>query len=183
MEATPPQKPQGPSDPAPAPGARPGPKTAEQAGLATHSTDPHERIDGLRAWLAQVDRKLGVRTYAFAAASVLALAAAAVAIVFALQLQEDSATNDDLDQLRGELGAVEESATEAATEDVQSLTDRLDALEGDVESLRDEQTTTSDELQVVQDDIEDLRTQVSDLESSSSSDAGSSSDESGGTGP
>src|SRR5919108_2621886 len=96
----------------PATGEQQKPATGEQAAAPDpHSTDPHERIDGLRAWVAQVNRKLGIRTYAFAAASVLALAAAAVAIVFALQLQEDSATNDDLDELRNQIGAVEKSAS------------------------------------------------------------------------
>ena len=163
MEATPPQPPANPPT-----GEQTKPVTGEQAAASSpHSTDPHERIDGLRAWVAQVDRKLGIRTYAFAAACVLSLAAAAVAIVFALQLQEDSATNDDLDSLRGQLGSVEQSASQAAREDVQSLTDRLDALESKVSSLESDQSTSDDELQVVQDDIDDLRTQIDDLESSS----------------
>jgi hypothetical protein len=182
VEATPPKEPDKPaagSQPA-ADAPAPGPKTAEQEGIATHATPPHERIDGLRAWIAQVDRKLGIRTYAFAAASILALAAAAVAIVFALQLQEDSATKEDLDELRSQIGAVEESATEAAQDDLSTLNDRLDALEADVEALGDDQQTTSDELEVVQDDISELRSDISDLESSQSS--GSSSDgDSGGT--
>ena len=105
MEASPPRPPGQPTDPtAPGPptGEQPKPVTGEQPAADPHSTDPHERIDGLRAWLAQVDRKLGIRTYALAAGIVLALAAAAVALVFALQLQEDSATNDDLQALKDE---------------------------------------------------------------------------------
>src|SRR5918996_3547537 len=73
--------------PKPATGEQSEPATGDEAKQATgereaapdpHTTDPHERIDGLRAWLAQVERKLGIRTYAFAAACVLALAGAAV---------------------------------------------------------------------------------------------------------
>jgi septal ring factor EnvC (AmiA/AmiB activator) len=146
---------------------QPRPPSSEHA-AAPQSVDPHERIDGLRTWLAQVDRRLGIRTYAFAAASVLALAAAAVAIILALQLQEDSATKGELDRLRSEIGAVEESASEAAADDVRSLGNRLDELEGEVSALRDEQGTTQEELQVVEDDIDDLRSQVSDLESQQS---------------
>jgi len=188
MEASPPQPPKNPptdeqpgaSAPSGEQGKRPGPQTAEQQGLATHSTDPHERIDGLRAWLAQVDRKLGVRTYAFAAASVLALAAAAVAIVFALQLQEDSATNKDLDDLQSQLGTVSEEATQAAEEDVESLSDRLDSLESEVASLQDDQSTTNDELQVVQDDIEDLRSDISNIDTSSTDSSSDAEGDSGG---
>ena len=90
--------------------------------------DPHERIDGLRAWLAQVDRKLGVRTYALGAA--LAVLAAGgrgiVALVPRPRLQHDAATKDDLQSLRGRASGVEQSAAQAAQEDVQSITDRLD---------------------------------------------------------
>ncbi len=155
----------------PPPGKQPKPATGEQP-AAPHSAEPHERIDGLRAWLAQVDRKLGIRTYAFAAAIVLALAAAGIALVFALQLQEDSATKDGLQNLRAQIGAAEQSASEAAQEDLQSLSDRVGALEGQVSSLRDDQGTTSDELRVAEDDIEELRGQIDELESSDSNSSG-----------
>lgn len=165
MQASDPEKPQ-----SPATGEQPKQPTGEQPVTPDpHSTDPHERIDGLRTWLAQVEHKLGIRTYAFAAACVLSLAAAAVAIVFALQLQEDSATKADLQNLRGQLGAVEESASEAAQDDLASISDGLDSLEGQVSQLSDDQGTTEDELKVVQDDIEDLRGQIDDLESSADS--------------
>ncbi len=51
------------------------------------------------------------------------------------RLQEDSATKGDVQNLRGQLGAVEESASEAAQDDLASITDRLDSLEGQVSQL------------------------------------------------
>ena len=87
--------------------------------------DPHERIDGLRAWVAQVDRKLGVRTYVGAAIAVLALAAAAVGLVLTLSLKQDAATNDDVQSLRDQISAVQQSASQAAQKDVQALDQRL----------------------------------------------------------
>ena len=152
--------------PKPPTGEQPKQPTGEQPSTPPHSTDPHERIDGLRTWLAQVDHKLSVRAYALGAATVLALAAAAVAIVLILQTQDESATKSDLRDLRGELGAVEESASEAAAEDIEPVSERLDRLEGQVSSLRSDQRTGEDELSVVQDDIDDIRKQINDLERS-----------------
>src|SRR5215208_2601071 len=94
--------------------ARPQTKTAAapKAGAQTPTAPPtrparpvgpNERIDGLRAWVAQVDRKLGVRTYIGAALTLLALAAAGVALFFALQAKQDSATKSELDSVRSQL--------------------------------------------------------------------------------
>ena len=127
-------------------------------------TDPHERIDGLRSWLADVERKLGIRTYALGAAVVLALAAGAVALVFALQLREDSATTEELDALRNQLGVVEEEASAAAEEQVSELVDRVGSLEQQLSRINEDQTMSQRELGVVEDEISELRDQVLDLE-------------------
>jgi hypothetical protein len=82
------------------------PAPPDRSSAATPPEDPQVRIDGLRAWLAQVERKLGVRSYAGAAGLVLALAAAAVALVLVLQLNDDAATKDDLAELRADAPAV-----------------------------------------------------------------------------
>jgi uncharacterized protein HemX len=137
------------------PAATPTPPTTPQA-----PADPHERIDGLRAWVAQLDRKLGVRTYLGAALAVLALAAAAVALVLTLNLKQDAATNRDVQSLRDQISAVEQSASQAAQEDVRALEQRVAELEDDVNRISTGQTTTRRELKVVQDDIKELRSQV-----------------------
>jgi small-conductance mechanosensitive channel len=151
----------------------PGSSTAQDAGVgkapATPQapstpeapTDPQERIDGLRAWVAQVDRKLGVRTYVGAAIGVLALAAAAVGLALTLSLEQDAATDSDVQSLRDQISAVEQSASQAALQDVQSLRDQLTDLEAEVNSISTRQTTARRELKVVQDDIKELRSQVS----------------------
>ncbi|MEK6271928.1 MAG: hypothetical protein AABM42_04690 [Actinomycetota bacterium] len=129
--------------------------------------DPQERIDGLRAWVAQVDRKLGVRTYVGAAIAVLALAAAAVGLALTLSLKQDAATDDDIQSLRNQISAVEQSASQAAQEDVQALDRRLTELEAEVNRISAGQTTTRRELKVVQDDIKELRSEVAKARSSS----------------
>ena len=129
-------------------------------------------LEGLRAWVAQLDRKLGTRFYALGAATVLALAAGIVGIVLVLGVKEDSATNSDLDQLREELSGVEESASEAAEEEVSALGDRVSQLESQIQSLRSDQTSTDQEISVLQDDIADLRDDISALESQPPADSG-----------
>ncbi len=144
--------------------------------------DPQERIDGLRAWIAQVDRKLGVRTYVGAAVAVLALAAAAVGLVLTLTLKQDAATEGDVTSLRDQISAVEQSASEAAQEGVQGLDRRLTELEDEVNRLSTGQTTTRRELKVVQDDIKELRDEVSSANGSSSGNTSSSGSSGGDSG-
>ena len=150
------------ASPAPSAGATKPPAATGQPGAGA---DPQDRIDGLRAWLAQVDRKVGVRSYAGGAAIVLALAAGIVGVVLALSAKDESATKDEVSSLRNQVEQASQEASAAAEEQVGSLADRVDALEQQVSSLSGDKTTIERELEVVQDDIDDLRNQISDLES------------------
>jgi uncharacterized protein HemX len=147
-------------------------ETGEQKPAEAAPTPEATTLDGLRAWVAQLDRKIGTRFYALAAGTVLALAAGIVGIVLVLGVKEDSATNADLDKLRDEVAGVEKSASEAAQDDVAALGDRVTQLESQVQSLRSDQTATDQEISVVQDDIEDLRNDVSGLEASGNNGGG-----------
>jgi septal ring factor EnvC (AmiA/AmiB activator) len=118
--------------------------------------------------VAQVDRKLGVRTYVGAALALLALAAAVVSLVLTLSLKQDAATDDDLQSLRDQISGVEQSASSAAEDSVQALEQRLTDLEDEVNRLSTGQTTDRRELKVVQDDIRELRAEVSGSQSSGS---------------
>jgi TolA-binding protein len=139
---------------------------------------------GLRAWVGQLDRRLGVLTYVGAALVVLAVAAAAVALVLTLSLKRDSPTKDEVDSLRDQLTVVEQSASQAAQSGVQSLNQRLSALESEVDKLSADQTTSERELEVVQNDIKELRSQTSGAQPApgSSSATGSGFGDSGGGG-
>src|SRR4051812_45322651 len=165
METTPPTGEQPPAEQRPITGEQP--VTGEQA--AGPRPDPHERIDGLRAWIAQLDRKLGIRTYAIGAAAVLALAGAAVGIVLAMQAQDDTdKAQKSVQELQTQLGTVGENASQAAQQEFQGLSGRLDKLASRVATLEQNGKTSGKRIQVVEDDIADLRTKISDLESSSS---------------
>ncbi|HEX6117571.1 MAG TPA: hypothetical protein VFY99_10755 [Solirubrobacterales bacterium] len=150
------------------------PATGSQPAVAGREPTIQERLEGQRSWLAQLDRRVGVRTYAGAAAVVIALAAAAVALVLVLQLDEESAKSTDIEQLREEIAGVEDSATQAAQEDVQSVTERLTELEAEIAEATSSQDSTDQEISVIEDDIQDLRDQIADLDQDSPSGSGGS---------
>jgi hypothetical protein len=165
MEGT--QQPPGGRPPEPTkPADAPGPPPPGSLGRPT--TDPHERIDGLRGWLAQLDRQVKLRTYIGGAAAVLALAAAGVALYFALTTNEDAAKESDVQSLREQIAGVQQSAAKAAEQDVQSLDQRLTDLEQQVSQASNDAQDNKQELSVVKQDIDDLRGQISDLKSSGS---------------
>jgi chromosome segregation ATPase len=126
--------------------------------------DTHERIEGLRGLVAQVERRLALRTYIGAAVAVLALAAGGAGIYLALQAEEDAATEADVENLREELTGVEQTAVEAAREDLQTVNETLADLERQISKLRNRQGSLRDEFSVAQDDIQDLRDQIADLD-------------------
>lgn len=132
-------------------------KTPQEAAA---STDPSEKLEGVHAWVAQLDRRLQTRFYALGAATVLALAAGIVAVVLALGVQNDSATKGQLEELRDQVDNATKSASDAAQDDLSDLDERLGAIESQLEALQADNSATNKEISVVQDDIEDLRDQV-----------------------
>jgi septal ring factor EnvC (AmiA/AmiB activator) len=144
---------------------RPTPPPQPPAPPPVTGEQPVTTLEGLRAWIAQLDRKIGVRFYALGAAVVLALAAAIISLVLVLGLEEDSATREDVQRLRDEVADVQQDASQAADEEIAALSDRLDEVESQLQSLRSDQTSTDQRLSVVEDDITDLRNDISRVES------------------
>lgn len=149
---------------------------------AAASSDPAERLDGLHAWITELDRKLQTRFLALAAATVLALAASIVAVILALGLQDDSATKGELSKLRDQVDQASRSASDAAEESVSGVEDRLAEIESQIEAIRSDQSGTGQELSVLQDDIADLRDQIAAVEQAQEDAAASSADENQGSG-
>jgi polyhydroxyalkanoate synthesis regulator phasin len=149
------------------PPTRPGPAPEPSSAPRPPSLD--ERVDGLRAWVAQLERRLAIRSYAGGLAIVLALAAGIVAVVLALGVKDESATKTDVQALRDQVEAVQRRAVDAAKADVATLSDRIDALESRVGAVASDQRTADSEISVVQDDIDDLRSQISDLRTAAAS--------------
>lgn len=129
------------------------------------SADPAEKLEGVRLWIAQIDRRLGTRFYALGAAAVLALAAGIVAVVMALGLQDDSATKGDLTKLRDQVDQATQSASSAAEDDLSDIQKRLDELETRMDGVESSQSSSDKEVSVAQDDIADIRDRIDRLES------------------
>jgi len=144
-----------------APPPEPQVKTPQEAAA---SADPAEKLEGVHAWVAQLDRKLSTRFFALGAAAVLALAAGIVAVVLALGLQDDSATKAELTELRDQVDNATKSASDAAQDDVAEIDERLAEVESQIEQIQGSQSTATQELSVVQDDIADLRDQIDAVE-------------------
>jgi polyhydroxyalkanoate synthesis regulator phasin len=161
-------RPAGGTPPAEQPPATSGAPGEPSPAAADASTNPHERIDGLRSWIAQLERKLNIRAIAIGVISVLALAGAIYAIVLARDLDKEGATQAELEDVREELASVRDTASEAAEDDVQSIAKRITALEEDFASVEGADQKTEQQISVLQDDIQDLRDQIADLESSGS---------------
>lgn len=116
-----------------------------------------------RAWLADLDRRLGTRTYAGAAAVVLSLAASIVAIVLAIDARDNSAGIDDLARVESQLSASVTQAGETALQEVNELSSRLSTLEDRVDEIATAGDGAIQRIRVVEDDIDDLRQQISNL--------------------
>jgi len=91
-------------------------------------------LDGLRAWIGVVERKLLVRTRVFLVLVAIAIGGSAAAVYLAVDAQENSVTETDVERVREELeGRTGESDGGA---EVAGLEAELEALRGEVAELR-----------------------------------------------
>lgn len=137
------------------PAASSAPPTGEQPAVGG--------LDGVRAWLAALDRRIRRLGIAGAVIVLVALATAGIAIYLALEASGDAATKSDLNEVRTKITAVEQSALSAADDDLAALGRQLESLE---QRLTDQQRASSrnrSEIKVANDDIEDLRSDLSEL--------------------
>lgn len=103
-------------------------------------------LDGLRAWIGEVERKLAMRTRVFLVLVAIAIGAGAAGVYLGLDAQSDRVTEGDLQALQNELttrietleaqstggvsGAADTQVT-ALTAQVKALEARVEGLEGD----------------------------------------------------
>jgi hypothetical protein len=88
-------------------------------------------LDGLRAWIGEVERKLGMRTRVFLVLVAIAVGGGAAGIYLALEAADESVSKDEIQALqeRVEAGAGAETGGEAAA---------VSALKAEVETLRNQ---------------------------------------------
>jgi hypothetical protein len=96
-------------------------------------------LDGLRAWIGEVERKLGVRTRVFLALTVIAIGIGGAAIYLAVDARDNSVSEGDVqalqEQLEARTGAGGGSPTGA---EVVRLEAELKALRAEVAALGSE---------------------------------------------
>jgi len=102
-------------------------------------------LDGLRAWIGEVERKLGMRTRVFLVLAAIAVGGAGGAIYLAVEAGNDQVSGDDLhaveERIQAEIaaqrarspeGAAAETGTGASAleREVKQLQGKVEALEG-----------------------------------------------------
>ncbi|HEY5708290.1 MAG TPA: hypothetical protein VIS51_02740 [Solirubrobacterales bacterium] len=92
-------------------------------------------LDGLRAWIGVVERKLTMRTRVFLVLVAIAIGGAGTGIYLAIDAHDSAVSEADLQAVRDELAA---GAAEAAGGDVTQLEAEVKALQAEVEALRSE---------------------------------------------
>jgi len=98
-------------------------------------------LDGLRAWIGVVERKLTMRTRVFLVLVAIAIGGAGTGIYLAIDANDSAVTEADLQAVRDELAA---SAAETAGGDVTQLETEVEALRAEVEALQSEPETGKD---------------------------------------
>src|SRR5690349_8580671 len=89
-------------------------------------------LDGLRAWIGEVERKLGMRTRVFVVLLAIAIGAAGAAIYLAIEAENDNGLNAD------EVRTVVEEQTGSGSSQVSALESQVVELRTQVEDLRAE---------------------------------------------
>jgi hypothetical protein len=93
-------------------------------------------LDGLRAWIGEVERKLGARTRVFLALTVIAIGIGGAAIYLAIDARESSVSEGDVQALQERLEA--RLGAGGGETEVAQLEAKLNALEAEVAALKGE---------------------------------------------
>jgi len=93
-------------------------------------------LDGLRAWIGVVERKLTMRTRVFLVLVAIAVGGAGAAIYLAIEAKNDAVSKSDLQQVRDELAGTAGAPSEAGS--TSTLEAEISALQEEVAALRAE---------------------------------------------
>ncbi|MFN2611942.1 MAG: hypothetical protein ABR536_01065 [Solirubrobacterales bacterium] len=113
---------------------------AELAKGGKPAPDLPARIDGLRGWLDQIERRQGRMSYFGAAGLLIALATAGVALYLGISAQQDDARKSDLDDVKAEISKVQ-------TDSAASVDKKLKTLNGTIAALQQQVTAAEQQAQ------------------------------------
>ena len=99
-------------------------------------------LDGLRAWIGEVERKLGMRTRVFLVLAVIAIGIGGAAIYLAIDARDSSVSESDVQALQEQLEAQIDESGGGGT-GVAGLEAELEALRTQVEQLSGEGGTSN----------------------------------------
>lgn len=91
-------------------------------------------LDGLRAWIGEVERKLGMRTKVMLALAAIAIGGAAVGIYLAIDTRDNAVSEKDVQELQTELESQIGAAGGGAS--LTGLEAEVNALRAEVEELQ-----------------------------------------------
>jgi hypothetical protein len=94
--------------------------------------DVPARLDGLRGWLAELDRIVAIRTRVGLVLLAIGIGCATAAMYLAIDTRQDSASEDELRELRSDLEQSTEGAANRATDDSAAI----QRLESQIRQLR-----------------------------------------------
>lgn len=92
-------------------------------------------LDGLRAWIGVVERKLTMRTRVFLVLVAIAIGGAAAGIVLAIDAQDNAVSQDDLQSVRDELAGTSAPAEAPRASELEA---EIESLRGEIAALRSE---------------------------------------------
>ena len=94
-------------------------------------------LDGLRAWIGEVERKLGMRTRVFLALATIAIGVGGAAIYLAIDTRDNAVSESDVRELQEQLEAqIGVGGGAAGATELSGIEAELDALEAEVERLQ-----------------------------------------------
>ena len=94
-------------------------------------------LDGLRAWIGEVERKLAMRTRVFLVLSLIAIGGAGAAIYLAVEARNDSVSEGDVQALQRELEArIDSAGTAGGGAELARVESEVSALKAEVAKLQ-----------------------------------------------
>lgn len=109
-----------------------------------------ERMEGLQARMAEIERKQGRLTYFGIAGIVLALVAGGAALYIGLAAKNDSATKGDVDALTKKVDALQAAATKNSKETQNALNASAAQLQASISALQRQQSQNAASIATLQ---------------------------------